>query len=248
VFRADPKWGVSEDRPAHRGQIAGVPDVTTVKAVTLGACASYISDVGVYGPSVPDAELLGRADHDPVAFEQFYRRHFATVTRFLARRCATPEDVADATSATFLAVLLSSSTYRPSQGQPVGWLCSVAANEAKRLHRKNYRNAALAERVRGSRFLASDDAERLAEMIDAEKEAATVQIFITEAPPGERELIQHMVADDLSATEAARAIGISSGAGRVRLSRLRSRLTRAQNAVLSHEASRQPTGQLGGNR
>ncbi len=200
----------------------------------------------VHGPLAPDAELLGRAGHDPVAFEQFYRRHFATVTRFLARRCATPEDVADATSATFLAVMLWGSTYKPSEGQPVGWLCSVAANEAKRLHRKNFRNAALAERVRGSRFLAADDAERLAEVIDAERDAATLQILITGAPSGERELLQHMVADDLSATEAARAIGISSGAGRVRLSRLRSRLRRAQSAVLSGEDRRQPTAQLGG--
>jgi RNA polymerase sigma-70 factor (ECF subfamily) len=229
-----------------------------LNTVTLEACASYISDVEVYGPVASDAELLGRAGHDPVAFEEFYRRYFATVTRFLARRCATPEDVADATSATFLAVMLSGSTFKPSQGQPVSWLCSVAANEAKRLHRKNFRNAGLAERVRGSRFLAADDAERLAEMIDAERDAATLQILITEAPPGERELIQHMVADDLSATEAARAIGISSGAGRVRLSRLRSRMIRAQSAAVTSEAvtseavtsenGRQPTGQLEGNR
>jgi RNA polymerase sigma factor (sigma-70 family) len=227
-----------------------VPDVTkaSLKAVTLCAYASYISDVGAYGPFAPDAELLGRVRHDPVAFEQFYRRHFATVTRFLARRCATPEDVADATSATFLAVMLWGSSYKSSQGQPVAWLCSVAANEAKRLHRKNFRNAALVERVRGSRFLAADDAERLAEVIDAERDAATLEILITEAPPGERDLIQHMVSDDLSASEAARAIGISSGAGRVRLNRLRTRLTRAQGAVVSGEATRQRTGQLEGHR
>jgi RNA polymerase sigma factor (sigma-70 family) len=207
-----------------------------VSPVTLERLASYIQDVGAYGPTDPDAELLGRVGRDPVAFEQFYRRHFAMVTRFLARRCATPEDVADATSATFLAVMVSSSTYDPGVGHAVSWLCAIAANEARRLHRTNSRYEALVERVRGSRFLNADDAERLAEIIDAERDAAGVQVLITEAPQGQQELLGHMVAGDLSATEAARAMGISSGAGRVRLSRLRSRLAHAERSGESSEA------------
>jgi RNA polymerase sigma factor (sigma-70 family) len=201
-------------------------------------------DVGEYHPIVPDAELLGRVSHDPLAFEQFYRRHFATVTRFLARRCATPEDVADATSATFLSVLLLGATYDPTAGQAVSWLCSIAANEAKRLHRKNFRYAALSKRVRGSRLLNPDDMERLADMIDAEREAASVQILITEAPQGEQHLLHHMVADDLSPTEAARAIGISSVAGRVRLNRLRSRIAHAERVRTSTGASGHVAAQL----
>lgn len=201
--------------------------------------------MGPYG-AVSDAELLGRAGYDPAAFEQFYRRHFSTVTRFLSRRCATPEDVADATSATFLAVMLFGRSYCPSAGKPITWLCAVAANEAKRLHRKSSRDAALAERVRGSRFLGADDIERLAEMIDAERDATSLQILITQAPRGEQELLQQMVADDLSAGEAAQAMGISSGAGRVRLSRLRWRLARARSPALSGEADGQASGQLEG--
>jgi RNA polymerase sigma factor (sigma-70 family) len=208
-----------------------------VGPVTLERLASYTKDVGAYGTTDPDAELLGRVGRDPVAFEQFYRRHFAMVTRFLARRCATPEDVADATSATFLAVMVSSSTYDPGVGHAVSWLCAIAANEARRLHRKNSRYEALVERVRGSRFLNSDDAERLAEIIDAERDAASVQVLITEAPEGEQQILQRMVAYDVSATEAARAIGISSGAGRVRLSRLRSRLAHAERSRASSEAN-----------
>jgi RNA polymerase sigma factor (sigma-70 family) len=210
----------------------------------VGPPTSYIQDVGPNGPLVPDAELLSRAGSDPVAFEQFYRRHFATVTRYLARRCATPEDVADATSATFLAVMLSGSTYDPNAGHVLSWLCSVAANEAKRLHLRNSRYAALAERVRGSRFLPADDAERLAEMIDAERDAAGLQVLITEAPLGEQELVRRMVTNDLSVAEASRAIGISSGAGRVRLSRLRHRVARPEEPGLSGAAGHQPAGKL----
>ena len=69
----------------------------------------------------------------------------------MARRCKTPEDVADATSATFLAVLLWGSTYNPKMAQPVSSLLAIAANEAKRLHRKDFRHGALLKRVHGAR-------------------------------------------------------------------------------------------------
>lgn len=183
--------------------------------------------MGHDGAIPSDAELLGRLSEDPLAFEQFYRRHFAAVTRFLARRCTTPEDVADATSATFLAVLLSSSSYDSGAGKADSWLRTIAANEAKRIGRGHSRRAALAERVRGSHLLTPDDIERLAGMIDAERDAANLRPAIVGAPQGEQDLLGIMVARDVSATEAARALGISSGAGRVRLSRLRSRVVHA---------------------
>jgi RNA polymerase sigma-70 factor (ECF subfamily) len=200
--------------------------------------------VETYGPTVPDADLLSRLGQDRRAFEQFYRRHFSTVTRFLARRCTSAEDVADATSATFLAVMMSSSTYDPRAGAAVSWLCSIAANEAKRLHRAHVRHDAIVRRVRGSLFLSADDAERLAEMIDAEHEAAGLRILITEAPKGEQEFLQQMVVNDYSPAEASRAVGISSGAGRVRLSRLRGRLgTPRPSQAISGTNGRQ--GQVG---
>jgi RNA polymerase sigma-70 factor (ECF subfamily) len=176
------------------------------------------------GDDIADRELLGRLGRDRAAFEQFYRRHYETVTRFLARRCATPEDVADATSATFISVMVCASTYDPDRGQPVSWLRAIAANEAKRLQKGMSRNDALAKRVRGGHSLTSDEAERIAEMIDAEQEAGNLQLRIIDAPRGEQDLLWAMVDNDVSVTEASRAIGISSGAGYVRLSRLRRRL------------------------
>ena len=195
--------------------------------MTARGYCDYIYRVGPYSESVSDAELLARLGNDRSAFEQFYLRHFDTVTRFLARRCATPEDVADATSATFLCVMLSSATYNPAIGKPLAWLYAIAANEAKRIHRKNMRHDALGNRVRGSVFLYPDDADRLAEMIDAERRAATIRLVITEAPQAEQDLLRHMVEHGSSPAEAAHAIGVSSGAGRMRLSRLRNRFKEA---------------------
>ncbi len=216
--------------------------------VTLLRPADYITNVAFDDTTVPDTELLCRLRCDKAAFEQFYRFHIVGVTRFLAQRCATPEDLADATSATFLCVMLSGRTYNPKAGSVVNWLFSIAANEARRVQRKNLRQDALAKRIRASTLLNADHTERLAEIIDAEQEAAKLHLVISGASAGEQELLRQMVDYDLSTAEAARAIGISSSAGRVRLSRLRSRLVHAggdrpgQGAPASQHPSRPVEG------
>ncbi len=66
-----------------------------------------------------DADLLGRLAEDPAdaaAFEELYRLHVGPLTRFLAARCASPEDVADAVAQTFLSVLTSAASYDARRG------------------------------------------------------------------------------------------------------------------------------------
>jgi RNA polymerase sigma-70 factor (ECF subfamily) len=171
-----------------------------------------------------DAELLDRASSDPDAFAEFYRRHVTAVTRYLARRCATPEDVADAVSATFLAVLTSSGTYDESRGAPTAWLYSIAANAAKGQWKSSARDQRLFERVRGSRLLDQEDQERIAEMIDVERSSASLLTAVNAAPEGERRLVATMANRGIGPTEAARELGITPGAARTRLTRLRHRL------------------------
>jgi RNA polymerase sigma factor (sigma-70 family) len=161
---------------------------------------------------------------DPAAFEAFYRRHITGVMRFLAGRCDSPEDVADATASTFLAVLVSSNTFDSSLGSPTTWLYAIARNEASSQRRSSRRRWLLSNRVQSRQLLSSDDAERITEMIDAERLAAKVVDVVGGAPEGERELVARMVSDDSTPSAAARALGISSGAGRIRLMRLRARV------------------------
>jgi DNA-directed RNA polymerase specialized sigma24 family protein len=65
---------------------------------------------------------------DPAALEAFYRRHVAEVSRFLARRVAAPQLVADLTAEVFHAVIRSAHTYRPGRGSELGWLYGIARN------------------------------------------------------------------------------------------------------------------------
>jgi phosphoribosylaminoimidazole-succinocarboxamide synthase len=168
-----------------------------------------------------DAELLSAIPSSAAAFDAFYRRHIGSVMRFLARRCSTPEDVADATADTFVAVLASCSTYRAERGPVVGWLYGIARNAASDHVRERGRSDALALRLQGRRLLAHDDAERIAEMIDAERDAARLAPALATARTSERELLDRIVDADLTPAAASRSLGIAPSAGRQRLARLR---------------------------
>jgi RNA polymerase sigma-70 factor (ECF subfamily) len=95
------------------------------------------------GVEPSNEDLLAAVPGDLAAFEVFYRRYVDRVIRFLARRCQNPEDVADATAATFLAVLHSLSTFNPERGTAEGWLFTIAGNEARRLGRSKRGDDAL---------------------------------------------------------------------------------------------------------
>lgn len=170
---------------------------------------------------VSDAELIAAIPASAAAFDAFYRRHIAAVMHFLARRCTTPEDVADAAADTFVAVLGSGSTYRYERGSVAAWLYGIARNAASDRRRERGRSDALALRLQGRRLLASDDAERIAEMIDAERDAARLAPVLATVRTSEREFLDRIVDGDLTPAAASRSLGIEPSAGRRRLARLR---------------------------
>ena len=67
------------------------------------------------GRAEPPVRSIGT---DPVAFTEFYRAHVDEVTRFVARRVADPQLVADLTAEVFLAVIEAAARYRGSFGGP----------------------------------------------------------------------------------------------------------------------------------
>src|SRR4051812_49598711 len=83
-----------------------------------------------------DAELVPRLRSDPAALEAFYRGNVDRVTRFAARRCTSPADVADAVSATFMTAIDASASFDPCRGTARAWLLGIAAHELSRLHRR----------------------------------------------------------------------------------------------------------------
>ncbi|MGD0054124.1 MAG: RNA polymerase sigma factor [Acidimicrobiales bacterium] len=177
-----------------------------------------------YSEQSDDIELLQNLESSPSALEAFYRRHLAEVTRLLASRCRTPEDLADAVSATFLAVLMSARTFNSDLGSPRAWLFSIAINEARGQGRSQGKREGLLLRIRGSALLSQDDSDRLAELIDAERAVSQLEHALRSAPTGERRLLHSMITNDANVAEASRSLGISAATGRKRLERLRGRV------------------------
>ena len=158
---------------------------------------------------------------DPAAFTQFYRTHVDEVTRFVARRVADPQLVADLTAEVFLAVIDAAAAYRGSFGGPRTWLFGIARHVIAAEFRRSARERRAESLVAGRRLLGADDVDRLAEKIDAFRQARRLHEQLQALPDGERAVLELMSVDGLSVAEAAAALNIGQVAARVRLHRAR---------------------------
>ena len=174
-----------------------------------------------------DERLLAALPRDPDALEAFYRRHVGTVTRFLARRCRTPEDLADAVAETFVQAISAAARFDASRGSGRAWLLGIAAHCASAQGRARLRGLAVASAVSGRRLLDDDDYERLEHQIDAARLAPALAAALASLGDGDRELLELVELDGLTPAEAARVVGAQPAAARMRLSRARRRLRAA---------------------
>jgi RNA polymerase sigma factor (sigma-70 family) len=185
-----------------------------------------------------DRELLRELSADPAAFEIFYRRHVDRVIGFAARRVREPDDVADLTAATFLAVLASARNYAPERGEPTAWLLGITARLIANGQRRREREWAATAKIAGRRLLDTDDIERLEERIDASRSSDAVILAMAGLRPRAREALLLVGADGLSPADAARVVGVSAATFRMRLTAARRGLAKALAAADPHRANR----------
>lgn len=164
---------------------------------------------------------------DPVAFAEFYRAHVDEVTRFVARRVADPQLVADLTAEVFLAVIEAAARYRGSHGGPRTWLFGIARNVIAAEFRRTARVQRAESLIAGRRLLDADDVDRLTERIDALRQVRELHEALRALPEGERAVLELVSVDGLTVAEAASALGIPQVTARVRLHRARKALLSA---------------------
>jgi RNA polymerase sigma factor (sigma-70 family) len=156
-------------------------------------------------------------------FEAVYRDNVRQVTAFFARRCRDPQQVADLTSQTFVEAIRSAATYE-ARGSARAWLIAIARRVYANHVCDQASGADLIDQLGGQLLLADDELEDLAERIDAQRDGRR----LLEASPGlsalEREAIELVDLTGLTPKAAARALGVSANALRVRLFRARARL------------------------
>lgn len=169
---------------------------------------------------VDDGELLTALADDVEAFEVFYRRHVGRISAYAARRCGSAEDVADVVAQTFVRLLQVGRRYDPMRGAPLAYVFAVAANVVNDYHRSARRQRELVFRMAGRDLLDADDIERIESVMDAASSAPAARAALRSIPEGQGAVLQ-MVADGVSTTQAAKALGISPATARVRLFRAR---------------------------
>jgi RNA polymerase sigma factor (sigma-70 family) len=168
---------------------------------------------------------VARIAYDPDALEAFYREHLDAVQRFVTRRVHEPYLAADLTADVFLAAIDSAHTYRPSRGEPLGWLYGVARNVVAAEHRRSARERRSASRIPASADLVDpDDLARLNERIDAAADARRLYLAMDRLAAGERAVLELVALEGLTVRDAARVLDIRPVTARVRLHRTRRRL------------------------
>jgi RNA polymerase sigma-70 factor (ECF subfamily) len=169
-------------------------------------------------------QQLDRIGTDPEAFEAFYRENVEGVQRFVARRVDDRERAADLTAEIFLAAITSAHTYDRRLGPPQAWLYGVARVTVAADGRSRGRERAGIERVRGSTLIGEDDIAAMDARIDAEARSRELYAAMDRLTEGERAVLELVVLDGLSVSEAAAAAGVRPVTARVRLHRARRKL------------------------
>lgn len=174
-----------------------------------------------------DAALLTRIRTDRDALETFFRRHVDAVEQFAVGRCRGAEEAAELVSAVFLALIEGRAVHDGRGGSALPWLLGVARNLLADERRRWWRDERLRQRLAGQAVLRADEATDLEDRIDAARQAPAFADALAGLTSGERELMLLVAYDGLSVADAARVVGISPTAGRMRLRRARLRLRRA---------------------
>jgi RNA polymerase sigma factor (sigma-70 family) len=161
-------------------------------------------------------------------FEDVYRTHVSAVTSFFARRSRDPQTVADLTSDTFVEAMTSFHSFDPAKGAVRGWLFAIARRVyARHCERAAHRRDAAA-RDAGRRSLDPDQIDELLRRIDAERSGRLLLDRLSRLGPVERAAVELVDLSGLTPKEAAAALGVTSGALRVRLFRARARLRKEE--------------------
>jgi RNA polymerase sigma factor (sigma-70 family) len=165
------------------------------------------------------AEWVRALDRDPQAFATIFDHHEGRVFRHSLRLVGSFHDAEDVTAATFLELWRRRDKVRLVQGSTLPWLLVTATNVSFNSRRTLRRYRELLDRLpRGAeldesiwRDLEVDDNHELFE--------AMKQLNPTDAS-----LLVLTAVDGVPVNEVARLLGMSDGAARVRLHRVRQRL------------------------
>ena len=156
------------------------------------------------------ARLMARLQQgDTEACQELFDSIGPSLTYFLRRRVADPQELEDVYQEVFMAIFEARHTYEP--GRPFEpWLFAIARNIAVDYSRRRWTRSHWEE-------LVAEPPEQLADASTAV--APELRAVLAELPPDQREAFSMLKLDGLSVEVAAARAGISVGALKVRAHR-----------------------------
>jgi RNA polymerase sigma factor (sigma-70 family) len=157
-------------------------------------------------------------------FERLYRANVDAVMAYFARRTRDPQVVADLTADTFVAVITSFDAFDPRRGTARAWMFGIARRVYASYCEAHSQQQHKLQRLAGRRDLEPDQVGELLDRIDAERAGRDLIGELAMLPERDRAVIELVDIAGLRPKEAAAALGLTSGAVRMRLLRTRTRL------------------------
>jgi RNA polymerase sigma-70 factor (ECF subfamily) len=167
-----------------------------------------------------DATLVAAACRERREFARLYERYADRLYRYALARTGSEAAADDIVSETMVAALEGLARFDPTRGSFAGWLFAIASRKLADRGRRQGRMQRLVSRLRGAESVHED---ALATVIRGE-DAATVRRLLAGLSSRDRELVLLRYSAGLNSSEIAEALGMSSGAARVRLMRVLQRL------------------------
>jgi RNA polymerase sigma factor (sigma-70 family) len=177
------------------------------------------------------AETLGGDPPPPhvsrlAEFERVYRTQFGAVVSYFARRIDDPQLVADLTADTFVAGIRAFGEIDPKTTSPRAWAIGIARKVWIRHRQSDPRDEEAGRRGSLQQLLDRAETKELNWWIDLERSSRDLMVKLDRMSRLDGEAVELVDLCELTPAEAARELGISAGALRVRLLRSRARLRR----------------------
>lgn len=179
------------------------------------------------GPS--DAALISDSLDEPMRFGEIFDRHAKTLFRYLARRTG-PQVAGDLLSDTFLAAFEARGRYDADFPTALPWLYGIASNVLRKHFRRRDGEHRMLDRL-ATPSAPEDEADSVADAIDARRRVHSMANLLEELPAGERDVLALRAREALTYEEIAIALDIPVGTVRSRLHRTRRQLRAALEEI-----------------
>jgi RNA polymerase sigma factor (sigma-70 family) len=187
----------------------------------VGAGPAHGDDAGPSGAEPSDADVIERSRREPDHFATIFDRHSAEILRYAHARLG-PDLAEDVTAETFLAAFRRRDRYDTGRPDARPWLYGIAIRLIGKHRRAEGRYRRLLQAAPADR-VAEDPGDRSADRVTAQQLRPRLAAVLNGLPARDRELLLLIAWAGLTYEESAQALGISTGAVRSRLNRIRVR-------------------------